>query len=114
VRLAGDAADMSDERRCSVTGAALCADRRVLAFHVDGGHAILFDDGGEVVLQVADAKAATTADKEVAIAKYSKAVAQCKAMARKKSTQVVASAFAKVQEAMGIAQHIAYHSIAFL
>ena len=51
--------------------------------------------------QVVDIKAATSVDKEVAIARYSTCVAQCKRMARKKSAAVVAAAFTKVQHEMG-------------
>ena len=67
---------------------ASCPDARYLGVYVDATHASFFDSAGEPLL-VRAIYPATAAAKEDAILRYTKAVAQCKKLARKSSSEIV-------------------------
>ena len=75
-------------------------DKRHLATYVDATH-VTFFDGVSDVSEVRAIEPVTPAAKEQAVLRYTKAVSQCKAAARKPSDQVVKAAIASVRESMG-------------
>lgn len=75
--------------------------RLLLATYMDASHVTYFDGAAETVSPVRRIEPATPAAKENAILRYSKAVAQCKAAARKPSESVVQAAIEKVKLFMG-------------
>ena len=75
--------------------------RRFLATYVDATHVVYFDGPEGKVAPVAEITHVTPAAKERAILRYTKAVAQCKAAARKPTDTVVKAAIENVKESMG-------------
>lgn len=72
-----------------------------LATYMDSGHVCFFDGDSSAVSPAQQIVPATPAAKEAAILRYTKAVAQCKAAARRPSDQVVRAAVERVKADMG-------------
>jgi len=72
-----------------------------LATYVDPTHAVYFDDGSEVVHEVANVGPATEADKDVAIVKYTTALDQCTRLAGYDEEDIVSEAIEEVKSQLG-------------
>ena len=75
--------------------------KRMLGTYVDATHVTFLDGSDRTVSAVREVVPATPAAREQAILRYTKAVSQCKAIARRPSKEVITNAVEHIKEAMG-------------
>jgi hypothetical protein len=72
-----------------------------LATYVDESHVVFFDDGDEAPVEVSRVGPATTADRDVAIVKYTQALNQCMRLAASDLDETVAESIEEVRAELG-------------